>query len=142
MLCAVMMLGVSGCSRTPQEALVGRWYNSEMSMRFQPNGAVVWNTPQGLAQGRYSFVGNVPRWATDNTSARVRLEVVRNNETVNSELDLQFVGADRLRIKPTETTRSRSAARTQAVLRRAESDMDPNIPAPSKRATTGVRGIR
>lgn len=132
----------SGCTQTPQEAVVGRWYNGEMSLRFQPNGAVVWNTQQGLAQGRYEFVGQIPRWATDNTSARVRLDVIRNNEQIHPELDVQFVGADRLRIKPAEATRSRAAARTQIVLRRAESDTDPNVLAPSKRATTGARGIR
>ncbi len=132
---------ISGCTQTPQEAVVGRWYNGDMSLRFQTNGAVVWNSPQGLAQGRYVFVGQVPRWATDNTSARVRLDVIRNNETINPELELQFVGSDRLRVKPTEVTRSRAAARTQVVLRRAEAGSDPNIPAPSKRGTTGLRGI-
>lgn len=141
-LCAVAMVGLAGCSRTPQEAIVGRWYNSEMSLRFQPNGGVIWNTPQGLAQGRYSFVGHVPRWATDNTSAKVRLELIRNNEPINAELDLQFVGGDRLRVKPMETTRSRSAARTQAVLRRSETATDPNVLAPSKKPVTGVRGVR
>ncbi len=133
---------LSGCTQTPQEAVVGRWYNGEMSLRFQRNGAVVWNTQQGIAQGRYVFVGPIPRWATDNTAARVRLDVIRNNEQIHPELELQFVGNNRLRIKPTEATRSRAAARTQVVLRRAESETDPNIPAPSKRGTTGVRGIR
>ena len=141
-LCALLIASASGCTQTPQEAVVGRWYNGEMSLRLQPNGAVVWNTQQGLAQGRYVFVGPVPRWATDNTSARIRLDVIRNNEQIHPELDVQFVGADRLRIKPAEVTRSRAAARTQVVLRRAESDSDPNIPTPSKRATLGARGIR
>ncbi|TXT38598.1 MAG: hypothetical protein FD138_318 [Planctomycetota bacterium] len=141
-LCALLIASVSGCTQTPQEAVVGRWYNGEMSLRFQRSGAVVWNTPQGLAQGRYVFVGQVPRWATDNTSARIRLDVVRNNEHLQPELDLQFVGGERLRVKPVETTRSRAAARTQVVLRRAESDSDPNVPAPSSRVTAGARGIR
>lgn len=141
-LCALLIASVSGCTQTPQEAVVGRWYNGEMSLRFQKNGAVVWNTPQGLAQGRYVFVGQVPRWATDNTSARIRLDVVRNNEHLHPELDLQFVGGERLRVKPVETTRSRAAARTQAVLRRAESDTDSKVLIPSNRATAGARGIR
>lgn len=139
---ALLITSASGCTQTPQEAVVGRWYNGEMSLRFQKNGAVVWNTPQGLAQGRYAFVGQVPRWATDNTSARIRLDVIRNNVHLHPELDLQFVGGERLRVKPVETTRSRAAARTQVVLRRAESDSDPNIPAPSNRAASGALGIR
>lgn len=140
--CGLLVAAISGCTQTPQEAVVGRWYNGEMSLRLQPNGAVVWNTPQGLAQGRYVFVGQVPRWATDNTSARIRLDVVRNNVQIHPELDLQFVGSDRLRVKPTDTSRSRRAARTQVVLRRAESDSDPNVPAPSNRAASGALGIR
>lgn len=140
--CALLVAAISGCTQTPQEAVVGRWYNGEMSLRFQPNGAVVWNTPQGLAHGRYVFVGQVPRWATDNTSARVRLDVVRNNVPINPELDLQFVGGDRLRVKPADTSRSRIAARTQVVLRRAESDSDPNVPVPSNRTASGAIGIR
>lgn len=140
--CALLVLAISGCTQTPQEAVVGRWYNGDMSLRFQPNGDVIWNTSQGLAQGRYVFVGQVPRWATDHTSARVRLDVVRNNVQINPELELQFVGADRLRVKPADTSRSPLAARTQVVLRRAESDADPKVPVPSNRATSGAIGLR
>ncbi len=135
-------IAITGCTQTPQEAIEGRWYNGEMSLRFQKNGAVVWNTPQGLAQGRYEFVGQVPRWAEENTSTRIRLDVVRNNEQIHPELDLQFIGNDRLRVKPAETTRSRAATRTQVVLRRADSDSDPNVPAPTNRVTTRARALR
>ena len=145
-LCSVLIVTISGCNKTPQEAVLGRWYNGDMSLRFRPNGTVVWNTQQGMAQGRYVFVGTVPRWATENTTVRVRLDVMRNGQAIQPMLDLQFVGGDRLRVNPAAQAQTQATNRLQAVLRRAQTESETAkasaIPAPSNRATTGLRGIR
>lgn len=144
--CVLLVVTVSGCNKTPQEAVLGRWYNSEMSLRFRANGTVIWNTRQGMAQGRYVFVGSVPRWATEGSAVQVRLDVVRSGEAIHPTLDLQFVGADRLKIIPSGQDKTRVNGRLQAVLRRAQSETEtvsgPAIPAPANRANTRVRGVQ
>lgn len=145
-LCAVLIATVSGCSQTPQEAVIGRWYNGEMSLRFRANGTVVWNTKRGLAQGRYAFVGTVPRWATEGTIVRVRLDVVRDGQTIQPTLDLQLVGTDRMQVTPGVQAQTQATNRRQAVLRRDQSKTEAattaTIPASSTRPDTGVRGTR
>jgi len=145
-LCLLLVVTVSGCNQTPQEAVLGRWYNGDMSLRFRPNGTVVWNTRQGMAQGKYSFVGDVPRWASDSTTVRVRLDVTRNGQAIQPTLDLQFVGADRLRVIPGAQAQTRATDRLQAVLKRAQSESETATavvtPAQPSRATAGVRGLR
>ena len=135
-LSLLLVVTVSGCSQTPQEAVLGRWYNGDMSLRFRPNGTVVWNTRQGMAQGKYSFVGDVPRWASDSTTVRVRLDLTRNGQAIQPTLDLQFVGADRIRVIPG----------AQAVLKRAQSESETATalvtPARQNRATISVREIK
>ncbi len=123
-LCALLIATVSGCNKTPQEAVIGRWYNGDMSLRFRPNGTVVWNSPQGLAQGRYVFVGSVPRWATENTTIRVRLDVLRKGQAIQPMFDLQLVGSDRMRVHPAAQAQTRATNRLQAVLRRAQSESE------------------
>lgn len=141
-LCLLLVVTVSGCNQTPQEAVLGRWYNGDMSLRFRPNGTVVWNTRQGMAQGKYSFVGDVPRWASESTTVRVRLDVTRNGQAIQPTLDLQFVGADRLRVIPGAQAQTRATDRLQAVLKRAQSESETATPALPNRATAGVRGLR
>ena len=145
-LCALLIATVCGCSQTPQEAVLGRWYNGDMSLRLRPNGTVVWNTRQGMAQGKYSFVGDVPRWASDSTTVRIRLDVVRNGQAIQPTLDLQFVGADRMRVIPGAQAQTRATDRLQAVLRRAQSESETAsalmTPAQSNRATASVRGVQ
>lgn len=145
-VCLLLLTVVSGCNETPQQAILGRWYNGDMSLRFRPNGTVVWNTRQGMAQGRYSFVGSVPRWASESTTVRVRLEVVRNGEAIQPTLDLQFVGADRMRMIPGAQAQTQATDRLQAVLKRAQTEAEGTAtaaaPAPSNRSSTGVRGLR
>lgn len=147
-VCLLLISTVSGCSKTPQEAVVGRWYNGDMSLRFRPNGTVVWNTEQGMAQGRYTLVGNVPRWATESATVSVRLDVVRNGQALQPILDLQFVGADRLRVNPTASpqTQTRRPGRMQTVLRRAASETETaansSINATPNRTIAGVRGLQ
>ncbi len=145
-LCALLITTVCGCSQTPQEAVLGRWYNGDMSLRFRPNGTVVWNTRQGMAQGKYSFVGDVPRWASESTTVRIRLDVTRNGQAIQPTLDLQFVGSDRMRVIPSTQAQTRATDRLQAVLKRAQSESETATAsaatAPSNRSTAGVRGLR
>ena len=143
-LSALFVTGICGCDKTPQEAVLGRWYNGDMSLRLRKNGTVVWNTPQGLAEGRYAFVGQVPRWATENSKVQLQLDVTRNGKTVQPTLEMTFVGSDRVRVVPVTQVVASATNRPQALLRRATSEADGNdqTPATSRRATAGVRGIR
>ena len=133
---------LSGCNETTQAAILGRWFSGDMSLRLRKDGTVVWNTRQGLAQGRYSFVGDVPRWKSENTTVRLRLDVTRNGRSIQPMLDLQFVGTDRIRVAAVSQTTVRATDRALTVLRRAtQKESSTDTLAESKRGKMGVRRL-
>lgn len=117
---------LSSCSATPQEHLQGRWYNETLSLRFRPDGSLIYNsTATGLTTGRYFFNGEMRPEADDQPVANLTLDLVRDNKVVRSQLEVQFLGSERLRVRSAaETDRRRMAENGPGivVLKRATDD--------------------
>jgi hypothetical protein len=125
---AVLCAALSSCSLTPQERLHGRWYNADMSVRFRPDGGVLFNSRAGRAVGRYVYETSAPA-AADQRTTNLVLDVVRNGEPLRLEFDARLLSRDRLRL---QASRRRSAGRARdgtaatVVLQRATGeDVDP-----------------
>ncbi len=114
---------LSSCSATPQEHLQGRWYNEALSMRFRPDGSLIYNsTETGLTTGRYTFSGEMRPEAGDEPVANLTVDLVRGNKVVRSQLEAQFVGSERLRLRSISERRSTANDVGIVVLKRAEGD--------------------
>lgn len=97
---------LSSCSATPQEQLQGRWYDETLSLRFRPDGGVVFNSSAtGLTTGRYYFNGELKPASDDRPVANLTLDLVRGDQIVRSRMEAQFIGAERLRIRTLDTVR-------------------------------------
>lgn len=96
-----------GCQKTPQQQLIGRWSNGDMSIRFREDGRVAVFSRAGRAEGRYVFYG--PNAASRAASENLIVDVERNGKIARMFLDADFLGTDRLRLsdltpKPNRTT--------------------------------------
>ncbi len=124
---AALCAALSSCSLTPQEQIHGRWYNADMSVRFRPDGAVLFNSRAGRAMGRYVYETSAPA-AADQTTTNLVLDVVRNGEPLRLEFDARLLSRDRLRLQASprrSAGRARDGIAATVVLRRAtESDVD------------------
>jgi hypothetical protein len=119
----VLCIVQCSCSATPREQLQGRWYNEALSMRFRPDGSLIYNsTETGLTTGRYYFSGEMRPEAYDEPVANLTVDLVRGNKVVRSQLEAQFVGSERLRLQPVSEQRSPANDVGLVVLKRAESD--------------------
>lgn len=129
LLLAAVCGSLSSCSASPQEHLQGRWYNEELSLRFRPDGSLIYNsTATGLTTGRYFFTGEMRGEAYDEPTPNLTMDLVRGSKVVRSQLEVQFLGSDRLRIHTAADTDR--AARTDSeivVLKRAEDDGNSSV---------------
>jgi len=124
LLVLLLLVCSSSCMQGPREKLLGRWYTSDTSIRFRDDGTVVFNTPQGLAIGRYHF-DETPKDATSKAlQPNLILELVRSNRQLRLDFELEILSRDRIRmteVLPPSTTR-RSAISRFKVLKRAVDD--------------------
>jgi hypothetical protein len=88
----------SGCELDPEQKLIGRWYNSDMSIRFRPDGGVIFNTPAGRAVGRYYYDGSFRPVSSGHVRENLVLDVVRNGERLRLGFEVEVIAANRLRI--------------------------------------------
>ena len=88
-----------GCSKSPSEKLIGRWYSGEMTIRFREDSGVIWNSPRGLALGRYEFTGKTKNVRNDEKDPNLFIDVVRNDERQQFQFEVSFLGEDRLRVQ-------------------------------------------
>lgn len=114
-----------GCAKSPDELLIGRWYSSDMTIRFRPDSGVIWNSRAGLAVGRYEFSsGHLVSHNTQPTP-NLLLDVIRKEERSKFQFEAKLLGADRLQLKfvpilsPGETA---DPAATQAIVLRRSND--------------------
>lgn len=107
-----------GCQKTPQQQLVGRWSNGDMSIRFREDGRVAVFSRAGRAEGRFVFYG--PNPASRAASENLIMDVQRNGKIARMFLDADFLGEDRLRLSDLTPKPNRSADPVAdfAVLRR------------------------
>ena len=120
-----LMWSATGCSTTPQDKLHGRWYNSEMSIRFRTDGTVIFNSMAGLATGRYFFDGAVRPDASAETLTNLTMDLERNGEVFRVNYELQFLGSKRLRMQPAQSLERGLPSDTitpVVVLKRAENE--------------------
>jgi hypothetical protein len=107
LVAALACLCLASCSATPQEQLQGRWYDETLSLRFRPDGGVIFNSrATGLTTGRYYFNGELKPAADDEPVANLTLDLVRGDRIVRSQMEAQFVGGERLRIRTLDTRRN------------------------------------
>ena len=99
--CAVLLALslTSGCAKSPDELLIGRWYSSEMTIRFRPDSGVIWNSKAGLALGRYEFDSHVLSKASTEPAPNLLLDVIRRNERAKFRFEAKLLGKDRLQLK-------------------------------------------
>ncbi|MCA8997312.1 MAG: hypothetical protein KDA80_10000 [Planctomycetaceae bacterium] len=98
LLLSLALLSLSACQQTPEQKLLGRWYNGGMSIRFREDRGVVFNTPVGLGVGRYEFDPSVPPPTADTVTPNTRLDLVRNNQRIQLEFYVEFPSQDRMKI--------------------------------------------
>ncbi len=92
---------ISGCAATPQEQLLGRWYNEATSIRFRPDGSVIYNSAStGLTTGRFYFDGELRTEATGVPVSNLTLDLVRGDRIQRWDLEVQFLGNERIRLQP------------------------------------------
>ncbi|MBC8290745.1 MAG: hypothetical protein H8E37_10560 [Planctomycetes bacterium] len=119
-------LFLCSCMETSQEKLVGRWFNGTNSVRFTAEGHVRWNSRQGSAQGIFAFDGSKRRTSSNVPVRNLSLDLVRRDESLQPEFELQFLGSDRVRLTPVSGPEE---SRRPLILKRAgEEDEETLIP--------------
>jgi hypothetical protein len=119
-MCLVALMQ-QGCSKSPSEKLIGRWYSGDMTIRFREDSGVIWNSPRGLALGKYEFSGKTRNVRYEKEDPNLFIDVVRNDERQQFQFEISFLGPDRLRIQliPIGKEVTGSDAARGMVLRRA-----------------------
>jgi|GEM_PF-5631111 len=122
--CAYLMavLTLAGCYQSPRQKLMGRWYNADMSLRFRPDGVVLFNNLDGMARGRYFFTEDPQQVGESQGQRNLVLDVVRNGARQQYSFDATFLSDDRLRlleVSMTAVDRPTDAIRQFALLRKA-----------------------
>lgn len=105
LLAASGLWSLCGCSQTREQQLVGRWYNENMSIRFQADGSVLMNSRAGRATGRYEFHPQSDALAKD---ANLVLNVVRDGRQLQLKFHADLIARDRLRLSDLNERSSRS----------------------------------
>ncbi|HWL08787.1 MAG TPA: hypothetical protein VNQ76_10295 [Planctomicrobium sp.] len=95
---ALLLFVSSSCMMTPEEKIIGRWYSGGMSIRFRKDKSVLYNTAAGRAVGYYYFDPVVKNLAREQTVPNLVLDVVRNNQRVRVNFELEIMANDRIRL--------------------------------------------
>jgi hypothetical protein len=124
--CGLMLVG---CQQTPQQKLVGRWYNGDMSVRFREDGRVSLFSRSGHVEGRYQFAGTNTSTVGSAAAQNLVMDVVRNGRIVRMMFDADFLGDDRLRLSDLtpKTSRMEDRGPDFTVLRRSEDAVQSSV---------------
>jgi len=98
LLTAVVVLAMSSCMQTPEEKLLGRWYNDSLSIRFRKDGSVLYNSPSGRAIGRYYFDPRAKNPAKTDPVPNLVLDVVRKERHLRLSFEVEQISEDRVRL--------------------------------------------
>lgn len=98
----ILCLSLCSCMETPQEKLVGRWFNSSNTIRFTDEGYARWNSRMGDAQGIYEYDGAIRRTSANEPVRNLSFDLVRAGQSLQSDFELEFLGDDRLRLTPVD----------------------------------------
>jgi hypothetical protein len=143
----LLLLAFAGCYQSPLQRLHGRWFNGDMSIRFQPDGKVFYNSRGGLAKGRYVFDIEQQAFATHSSPRKLTLDVVRNGKREKLLYEVTFLADDRLRLHDLNPSRANGrptdSARLTVMLRKAdESSLAPEALPTTSSTTAGTSRIR
>ncbi len=119
---ALGLLLLAGCHRSPRELLIGRWYNGEMSLRFNPDGTALYNSSRGKAPGRYQFEPSLVAAGAQAGTPNLIVEVAHPGGRERYQFEAVFLAQDRLRLHdltPRPTSRPSESVPQFALLRRA-----------------------
>jgi hypothetical protein len=98
LLLLVALFALPSCQKSPQESLVGRWYNPDMSIRFREDGSVLFSSRAGRGVGRYVFDGSERKLTSTQVPRNVIMDVLMNNERVRLEFQFEFLSQDRMQL--------------------------------------------
>lgn len=99
-LLCLLAVTCCSCMETPQERLIGRWFNSQNSIRFKDDGTLVWNARTRRAYGRYWYTGESRATSTNQLQSNLTLQLVTAENEIVSKYELQFLGGDKMRLQP------------------------------------------
>lgn len=99
-LLCLLAVTCCSCMETPQERLIGRWFNSQNSIRFKDDGTLVWNARTRRAYGRYWYTGENRATSTNQLQSNLTLQLVTAENEIVSQYELQFLGGDKMRLQP------------------------------------------
>lgn len=139
LLMLAVLISFSSCMQGPREKLMGRWYTSDTSIRFRPDGTVVYSTPRGLARGRYFFDETPKDLTSTSPHPNLILELVRGNQQFRLDFEVELLSQDRIRlseIRPTVVL-GRSVPSQFKILKRANTEDEKPSPTLAAAPTSG-----
>jgi hypothetical protein len=107
----LLLTASPGCMQSPRDKLIGRWYNSRMSIRFREDGSVLFNSAAGRADGVYYFDERRRSVNANSPSPNLTLDVIRNNQRIVLQYEIEIMSHDRLRLSLINTEGSRNRPR-------------------------------
>ncbi len=116
------LLAVTCCScmETPQERLIGRWFNSQNSIRFKDDGTLVWNARRRQAYGKYWYTGEARPSTTNQAQPNLTIQLVTSDGDNVVQYEMEYLGGDRMRLQP--VNRENETIRGLFVLKKAGPD--------------------
>lgn len=99
---SLVALTCCSCMETPHEQLLGRWFNSQNSIRFKDDGTLVWNARTRRAYGKYWFTGEPRNPTINQPQPNLTLQLVTADGDAVSQYELEFLGSDKLRLQPVQ----------------------------------------
>jgi hypothetical protein len=122
LLSAVFAVIAGGCTLDPETALHGRWYNDDVSVRFEPDGRLVYNSRStGLVRGAYRFDPTRQSLATTEQTPNLVLYFPNSQRRFAAEI----LTSERLQLTSLDSRRNRRdrfATRPSAILKKAAAE--------------------
>lgn len=103
---------------------MGRWYSKDLSIRFRPNGTVLYNSRStGLVEGQYQYKPTSANFASTKAQKNLTVWLPQPGRTVVLTFELRPLGNDRIQLKQIRernTSQENSNLTVGMVLHRAE----------------------
>ncbi len=111
-----------------RQKLMGRWFNNGISIRFRPNGTVLYNSrATGLVEGQYHYDPQYQPISQAKAVKNLTVWLPRPGKTLVLEFELRYLGESEIQLrripKPRKSRQPLDFSETMAViLSRAPSD--------------------
>jgi len=94
----LLLLSMTSCNWEPRQKLIGRWYSSDVSIRFREDGSVYFNSPAGLGVGRFHFDETVRSASTQDHTPNLVLDLIRKQNRIQLRFNVQIMSPERIRL--------------------------------------------